>query len=59
MSLPQVDWLALWKIYHYPYFFWTYTAFSLAIRFLTLRSLNSAAPTKTWHSMSGKHRVRQ
>lgn len=48
MSLPQVDWLVVWKIYHYPYFFWTYAAASLAIRFLTCRHLNSAAPTKTW-----------
>lgn len=48
MSLPQVDWLVVWKIYHYPYFFWSYSVLSLAIRFAALRLLNSAAPTKTW-----------
>lgn len=48
MSLPQVDWLVVWKIYHYPYFFWVYTVLSLAVRFLTHRHLNPAAPTKTW-----------
>jgi len=44
----QVDWLVAWKIYHYPYFFWSYTALSLGIRFGTLRLLKSAAPIKTW-----------
>jgi len=48
MSLPQVDWLVIWKIYHYPYFFWAYTGLSLAIRFLMLRYVNSAALIKTW-----------
>jgi hypothetical protein len=48
MPLPQVDWLVVWRIYHYPYFFWMYAVLSLVIRFQTCRHLNSAAPTKTW-----------
>jgi hypothetical protein len=47
MPVPQIDWLAVWKIYRYPHFFWTYTSLNLLVRFLTLRLLNLAKP-KTW-----------
>jgi hypothetical protein len=48
MPLRQVDWLVVWKIYHYPYFFWMYAVLSLVTRFLICRHLNSGAPIKTW-----------
>jgi len=48
MFLPKIDWLVVWKIYHYPFFFWSYAALSLATRALMLRRVDPASPFKTW-----------
>ncbi len=48
MFLPKIDWLVVWKIYHYPFFFWSYAVLSLATRALMLRRVDPASPFKTW-----------
>jgi hypothetical protein len=42
----KVDWLVIWKIYHYPFFFWIYTVLSVATRLLMLGRLKPALPAK-------------
>jgi hypothetical protein len=44
LSLPNVDWLIIWKIYHYRFIFCVYAALSVVIRLLMLRNLSSESP---------------
>jgi hypothetical protein len=48
MLLRQWDWLVIWKIYHYPWFFWIYAVVSVSVRMLVLPRLNPASPIRTW-----------
>jgi hypothetical protein len=48
MFFPEYDWLVIWKIYHYPWFFWMYAAVSASVRMLVLPRLNPASPIRTW-----------
>ena len=47
MSLPGVDWIAFWHIYH-TFLFWAYMFFSFLIRLWLARSTRPAWWVKTW-----------
>jgi hypothetical protein len=47
MFLPDVDWIAIWKIYR-PFFISAYVASSLGTRILMVRQVPAVSPAKTW-----------
>ena len=48
MSVPDCDWLIIWKLWHYPWFFWSYASIGVLARLLVLPRLNPTAPIRTW-----------
>jgi hypothetical protein len=50
--VPQTDWLVLWKIYHYPLFFWAYVGTGLPLRMLMALRSGSMSHSSVWLASS-------
>jgi hypothetical protein len=46
MTFSRVDWVVMWKLFHYQ-FFWIYLSLGIPIRFVAARTFGAASSRKT------------